>query len=438
MTLVSTAVLVVGLGLGVFVVAAAFGAGRVNVLDSAARDQSAELAALVNADQLPEPLPVAQGQTAQVLAASGGVLAASAQGSRTLPLLPAGYLNSYADCRARSAQVAAIDTDGADRVAVCRATYQGQRVFVAVAASLADVRATESSLRSLEAVAAPVLVAVVACLSWLMLGRALGAVAALGAAASSVTDPGSSARLPVPDSGDEIRGLAVTLNAMLDRLAAAANRERAFLDDAAHELRTPLASAQLQLEVAALHPAGQDWPAVAEATTAELDRLRSLLDHLLALARLEAGAVRREPVDLSELAGAAGDRPVWVLGDRTTLRRAVDNLIANARQHARGQVAVEVTVAGGLAELHVDDDGPGIAPADRQRVFERFARLDEGRAREDGGAGLGLAIVAAAARAHGGDAFAAPSPLGGARVGFRIPVAPSSALPDHSDHQERR
>lgn len=422
LTLLSTALLIVGLSAGTLAIAAAFARSRIGSLDSAARSESTQLAALVSAAELPQPLPVASGQTAQVLTSAGGVLATSAAGSRTLPLVDATFVTTHADGRARTSTITAIDDDGAARVVVTRATYRGQPAFVVVAATLGDVRATEKSLRRLEFYAASLLIVVFAGLSWLLLGRALRAVAALGAAAGSVTDPNSPVRLPVPDSDDEIHGLAVTLNAMLDRLAAAALRERAFLDDAAHELRTPLASARVQLEVASLHPDDQDWPGIAATTTTDLERLGQLLDDLLALARLDSSDGNRKRLDLAVLAGVSGADPVWVLGDRAALRRTVTNLIANAERHSRSRVVVGVRVLDDVAELRVDDDGPGIALADRVRIFERFARLDDGRARDDGGTGLGLAIVAATARAHGGEAFVGESTLGGASVGIRIPL----------------
>ena len=361
------------------------------------------------------------------------MLATSAEGSRTLPLLDTTIVTAQADGRARTASISAIDADADARVVVRRATYAGQPVYVVVAATLTDVRATEKSLRRLEFLSTPILVLAVAGLSWLLLGRALRAVAALGAAAGSVTDPNSPVRLPVPDSRDEVHGLAVTLNAMLDRLAAAAKRERAFLDDAAHELRTPLASARVQLEVAALHPESQDWRAISTAATADLERLGQLLDDLLALARLDANVAGHQRLDLSAIAGVPDGGPVWVTGDRAALRRSVVNLVANAERHARGRVEVHVRLLAGEAELRVEDDGPGIPVADRDRIFDRFARLDDGRARDAGGTGLGLSIVAATARAHGGTAFVGDSSLGGASVGIRIPLAGQE--PEHGDHR---
>jgi signal transduction histidine kinase len=170
------------------------------------------------------------------------------------------------------------------------------------------------------------------------------------------------------------------------------------------------------LEVAIDHPEQQDWPSTAAGVLADTLRLARLADDLLVLARLDEGGARRtvrEPVDLVSLVEAAGDRragvtvsgsgPLTVRGDARGLARMLDNLIDNAVRHAVGEVRVQLGRSGPWAAISVVDDGPGIPEADRERVFARFTRLDEGRSRDEGGAGLGLAIARETARAHGGD-----------------------------------
>lgn len=418
-----------GLAAGSLLLLRGFAASRIHAIDISARTVADDLANLASAGALPSTLPVLAGQSAQVLTASGGVLAVSPGTLRTLPLVPLDQAITLARTGPRNVVVDAIDGQGLSRVLVRPVTVGPSREYVVVTASLRDERDTLHGLARFVLVAAPVLLVVVAGMLWLLLGRALGTVSALRIAAEAVTEPDGGTRLPLPSSRDEIHALAVTLNAMLDRLAAATVRERAFLADAAHELRSPLASMRAQLEVAAAHPDSTSSAELATGTLQETERLAALVDDLLVLARLEAGAWSVETVvDIAELAGVPGQGPHLVRGDPRGLARALANLVANARQHARG--AVEVTVirtAAKTIEVHVDDDGPGIAAADRDRVFERFVRLDDSRARADGGSGLGLAIVRATVQAHGGTVTATDSPLGGARFVLTFPAAISPA-----------
>jgi signal transduction histidine kinase len=251
----------------------------------------------------------------------------------------------------------------------------------------------------------------------------------------------NSRRLPVPESRDEVYDLATTLNDMLARLEAADARQRALVSDAAHELRSPLASMRLQLEVALGHPDRQDWRETAEGVLEDTLRLSRLAEDLLALARLdESGgtARRRDPVDLDELIRQTAGRyaearvavtahspgPVTVYGDAIDLGRVLTNLVDNAVRHATSKVELALSTTGTpapAAVVTVTDDGPGIPEADRERVFDRFTRLDAARSRDDGGAGLGLAIVRETIRAHDGDVCledAAP----GLRAVVRLPL----------------
>jgi hypothetical protein len=213
--------------------------------------------------------------------------------------------------------------------------------------------------------------------------------------------------------------LATTTSDTFVRLGAALDRQRRFTSDASHELRTPLASARTQLEVLLAHPDRVDWRRTAENTVLDLDRMQAVVTDLLSLARLE-GPLEHHRVDLAELAGVPG--PVEVVGDRPQLERVLRNLLDNAERHASAQVTVTVTTEGDTAVLRVADDGPGIAEADRERVFEPFVRLDEGRARDEGGAGLGLAIVREGVRAHGGTVAVEDSDRGTV-VAVRLPLA---------------
>ncbi len=220
---------------------------------------------------------------------------------------------------------------------------------------------------------------------------------------------------------------------------AAAEQQGRFVADAAHELRSPVATIRQHAEVASAHPETTDLGELAATVGAEGVRLQALVDDLLLLARLDEGASRiaRDEVDLDDVVLAEAERlrtvssddvrtkdvqAGRVLGDRRYLERLVRNLGDNASSHAAGTVAFGLVARDGHVTLTVDDDGPGIPPADRDRVFERFVRLDEGRDRDGGGSGLGLAIAREVARAHGGDVLLTVSPLGGLRAEVRLPA----------------
>jgi signal transduction histidine kinase len=292
-----------------------------------------------------------------------------------------------------------------------------------VAESLQEEQATLHSLRRSVAIAAPTLLLLVGATLWLLLGRALGAVSGMGRSAAAITDPAGGIRLPLPDSHDEIHALAVTLNAMLERLAAAATRERQFVADVAHELRSPLAAMHTQLEVGLNHPDAATRKELLAGTLQDTERLADLVEDLLVLARLEAEPrISKAAVDVGHLVNVTTAEPQIVRGDRQALGRAIDNLVANANRHADRVVVSVERVDRATVEIRVDDDGPGVPVADRLRIFERFVRLDDARAREDGGCGLGLAIVQATAAAHGGSVRVEDSDLGGARFTLGLPV----------------
>jgi signal transduction histidine kinase len=265
-------------------------------------------------------------------------------------------------------------------------------------------------------------------------------VESLRRSAEDITGAGASARLPVPRGEDEIHRLAVTLNGMLDRLEAGRVRQREFVGDAAHELRSPLANMRTQLEVAQRLGPAADWPAVSDDLLVDTQRLSRLVDDLLLLARTDGSAppARPEPVELGGLlssvaarhpsATASAAAPVWTVGDADELHRLVSNLVDNAVRYAASRVFLEATVDGPWAVVTITDDGPGIPIADRGRVFERFTRLDDARARSNhdgGGAGLGLAIVRELVRRHGGTVSLHDAPGTGLRVEVRLPTTPA-------------
>ncbi|MEU9376651.1 HAMP domain-containing sensor histidine kinase [Streptomyces sp. NPDC048255] len=283
---------------------------------------------------------------------------------------------------------------------------------------------------------APPLIGFAAALAWWVTGHALRPVTAIRTELAAVTASELDRRVPDPGGADEIARLARTVNDTLDRLERSDARQRQFTADASHELRNPLAAVRSRLEVA-LALDRPDRESV-EAALADTERLQGIAADLLLLARLDGGPPpRTEPVDLALLAAEDLARrreppvglrldaraPVPAAGDPARLERALANLVDNALRHARAQVVVRAEGSGdGWAVLEVTDDGPGIPEADRDRVFERFVRLDADRGRAGGGTGLGLAIAREIARAHGGDVRALPAPAGGARLVLRLPA----------------
>ncbi|MEV6424954.1 ATP-binding protein [Streptomyces sp. NPDC051662] len=420
-------------------------------LDAIAAQRVSYVSSLVEHGRLRGLIPSTGGEAdvVQVLDASGRVLASSDSevrpGSRSgFPHpLPSGLLDGHPMTLHNLAGIA----DGGDvRVTARAARIDGRPVTIVAAVSLAQSQRTLSSLATALAIGIPVLIALVARTISVTARRTLRPVETLRrqAADISATDPHH--RLDLPASQDEIHALAVTLNDMLARLDAASAAQNRFVADAAHELRSPLTAIRAQLEVLARYPDPERDPLMAAELLEDTERLHDLVEDLLALARSEDPAPRRPHtvVDLDEVVlaevrrqhGPTGTRvdahkvsAGRVQGDAEALRRVVRNLLDNARRHAAHQVRVALTEHGGTVELTVSDDGAGIPPEDRSRIFERFTRLDEARSREAGGSGLGLAIVATIVTAHGGTIHADQDPsheeggLGGARLVIRLPAA---------------
>jgi two-component system, OmpR family, sensor kinase len=276
---------------------------------------------------------------------------------------------------------------------------------VLVAGSTAETEATLNDTRRLVLLVALLAAALGAALAAVLTRTALRPLTRLSSGAREIAATGDAARrLPTPPAADEVGELAATLNAMLASLERAREAERRFVGDASHELRTPLTALRGNISYLARH--GTDDTVMAD-LEADAARLSELLDDLLALAREDAAApARGEPVDLADVArAAAGDgarvdaRPVTVQGERAALDRAAGNLVRNARRHGRGMVTITTRRDADRALLTVADEGPGLAPEEAERAFERFWR---GPSARGDGSGLGLAIVRSIAERHGG------------------------------------
>ncbi len=308
-------------------------------------------------------------------------------------------------------------------------------ITAAMMTSLEDVRRSTSSLVHVLLVGVPVLVLLLTAAAWVLIGRALRPVRSMTERAATIADASTTDRLEVAESRDEIGTLGVALNGMLDRLAQGARRQREFVSDASHELRSPVAAIRALLEVAIAHPEVLKQQAILRGALDETGRLEGLVADLLALARLdERPAALDEEVDIDDVVleeaarsaspgvDAQGVRPAKVRGDRRAIAHLTRNLLDNASRHARSSVSVSTSEVDGEVVIRVDDDGPGIPAVDRDRVFERFTRLASSRSRDTGGAGLGLSLVRRIAVQHGGSVVASAAPSGGARIEVRLPA----------------
>ncbi|GMA32665.1 sensor histidine kinase [Litorihabitans aurantiacus] len=458
LTLLTAGALALALTAGAVALVQILERGRVEALDAAATARVVTVADLVRTDRLPDALGVAQpGEVVQLLAVDGGVVATSSNASLTLPVVSA-------DVRAELVARAGEDAAGGPVVVTATSSYAGQarvagvlaalpasagagegdgpdgadtppQVLVVAAVPLGDVTATVRALALSLAGVVPVLALGLGAVVWLVLGRALRPVEELRVAADAVVAAGGPGSLPVPTSG-ELAALATTLNAMLDRLdvavvqaRAAAERQRSFVADAAHELRSPLASLGTALEVAQTHPDSYPREELVADLRTDVGRVQVLVEDLLLLARLGSRPLAAAELVLGDVVAAAvaevgGEVEVvgegGAVGDAVATTRVLRNLLANAVRHAHSRVVV--TVADG--EVTVDDDGAGVPQDERERVFERFVRLDEARERDGGGSGLGLAIARELAREQDGDVVLAmaPAPLGGLRARLTLPV----------------
>jgi signal transduction histidine kinase len=429
---------------------------------AAERTDALRIASLVRDGELPHDLPLSSGASlTQVVDDWGGVVAAS-PGLRGVRPLPDGH-PIRADPGVKVARLPRLPAGAGGRPVAAGAvapptlatgpyllvtTHAGTprgSWTVHVLGPVAIAEAPMTGLRTGVQLGLPGLALLVGSMTWLLNSRSLRPVEAVRSETAEIVRRRLARRLEGRHARGHTARLAGTMNELLDRLDASAVRQRHFVADASHELRSPLATIQTQLEVALAHPEGTDWVATAREISQETARMQRVVEDMLLLAQMDEDTVppRREEVDLDELLLAEARRlhdrgrvavdasrvsGARVSGDRDQLTRVVRNLVANAERHAVAQVCLELRMLDGEAELVVADDGPGIPPADRERVFERFTRLDEARGRGRGGAGLGLAIARQVVRAHGGAIWVADGQGGvGARLVVRLPRASGSS-----------
>ena len=398
-----------------------------NTLGAEANSAAREVATLVEQGRLSDPVPVSGALVVQVLDSSQRVVAGSLVADRLTPLLTADEVRRTLAGEQLTVPGSRSGLSGRLHVAAVSAGPGSAPVTVIAGVPTGEVDVSLGLVRTLLFVGLPLLLLALAVVAWRVIGAALAPVEALrlgaeriGADARPRRRRATVDRLPIPVADDEIHSLATTLNGMLDRLDGLAERQQAFLDDAAHELRSPLASLRTQLEVAEHVGDGGSLPAD---LLPDVERLSRLVDDLLVLARSGNGeaapsletvdlrpllreivsryAAARVPVTLTDV--APGATAIEVPGNRADLRRVGTNLVDNAVRHASTAVTLSVGADPSGTWLRVTDDGHGIPLADRERVFERFTRLDEARDRDSGGTGLGLPIARELMRRNGAD-----------------------------------
>ncbi|HEY0215757.1 MAG TPA: HAMP domain-containing sensor histidine kinase [Cellulomonas sp.] len=406
-------------------------------------DQGADVLTLVDLDE--------DDELVQVLDGGGDVVAASAT---------ARGLTSLGDVSGDRVSVHERDDDGdpedraeedvdAQVFVLARADVDDDAPYagggtVVVGRSLAGAQTVSFAVTVLLLVGVPGVLALVAGTTWWLVGRALRPVEQMRERADAISHTTLGVRLPEPGGDDEVARLARTLNSMLDRLDTSTIARRRFVSDASHELRSPIAVVRQNADLVLTYPGRVDAAELTRGILAEAERMQHLVDGLLLLARSDEQRLRvtrSGEVDLDDLLLAEAGRlhattalrvdtsgvtATPVLGDGALLGQVVRNLVDNAGRHARTRVAVSCRAEdpreGGGAMIDVDDDGAGIPPADRERVFDRFVRLDDARARDAGGSGLGLAIVREIVGLHHGTVQVLDAPGGGARLRVVLPV----------------
>lgn len=438
------AVVLAGIGLFLYL---RLGVELDRTIEQSLRSRAGDVGALIEqadaglAQSGRSPLTEQGENLAQILDAQGHVVD-STPSLRDRPLLSESALRRA--LQGTTMLTNSVGDDGA-RLLATPVTAQDRRLVVVVGAPLEDRDEAVRNLGSLLLVGGPVALLLAALAGFVALTAALRPVESMRRRAAAIHDAAPGQRLPVPPADDEIGRLGATLNAMLARLEEAFARERTFVSDASHELRTPLAILKAELELALRGGRTTDeLEAALRSAAEETDRLVQLAEDLLVIARSDQGRlpIRTEDIRLDDLLEVvrerflrrAGDRDadlvvdgpggLTVAADPLRLEQALGNLLDNALRHGGRHIRLSAAASGDAVELHVRDDGPGFPPAFIDSAFERFTRADSARGR--GGAGLGLAIVDAIARAHGGRVAARNDPGGGADVSLTLPRRPAT------------
>ena len=398
-------------------------------------DSAQEIAAIANDGPLPAVLPKVSEEAPAIQVVQSGRVISQSAGDPAQRLLPVpeqrpGTVRFY------QRDALPIIEDGPFMVAALGIDTPTGAATIFVAVEIEEVDEVIKIARDVLALGFIALIVVLSGVLWVVIGRTLAPVAAIREQADNISGTDLHRRVPEPPGGDEIAELARTINAMLGRLEASAERQEAFVADAAHELRTPIASLRARIETA-LHGGESDERLLLHDQLVDTERMARLVDDLLLLSRSDSGSLGEDvlPVDLEDIINdvmltfgkttvpitASQVDPVQVQGQAFLLELVVTNLLDNALRYARSAIEITLCASDGQAILTVDDDGPGIPPERRADVLQRFVRNDESRDRDTGGAGLGLAIVSEIVRLHHGSVEVGESPAGGARLRVTIP-----------------
>ena len=378
-----------------------------------------------------------QGQQVQVVNPNGDVVASSAARVEQGPLT--GLRPAAGQVLREEAGLRKILDRQRPFLALTRGVQRDDGVWTVIVVSFTEgQRESVRTVLKLLLIGFPGVLLLVGVAIWVLIGRTLDPVERIRQRVAGISAARLDERVPVPQTRDEVARLAITMNQMLDRLQASQRAQRQFVADASHELRSPLATLSASLEVADADVSDRAWRDLRPVMVAETGRMGTLVENLLLLARVDDQGLQITPVDVdlddlleqearrlrlaSDLAVSTAIEPVRVQGDLTRLSQALRNLVDNASRYARSSVRLSLVRAGASAVLTVDDDGPGVPAAERQRVFARFVRLDESRDRASGGAGLGLPIVREVILGHHGAVAITDSPEGGCRVIVQLPV----------------
>lgn len=425
-TIGASAVVAIALAIASLSLLGLLDANLLHNAESDAEAQATAVARLAEAGRLDPLLPPTHGADFLQVVNEQGIVLTSSQNltgrppvSADRPTAPGTVLSTL--------DVGALGQEYRQRVVQVTTETNDGLVTVYAGTSLRDADAADSTTSAALAVGMPLLLLTVAGVTWWVTGRALRPVEAIRTEVAEISDRDLHRRVPVPQTHDEIARLALTMNATLDRLESSGQRQRQFIADASHELRSPIAVLRTQLEVALAVPDPELRPELLLGALEDTERLQQLAADLLLLARIDAAEPRPNGrLDLSDLVDDAvrkrrGDRlpihtelapGIEVAGSGLWLTRVVTNLLDNAQRFAEQRVGVVLRTepTARQAVLEVTDDGPGIPEPDRERVFERFTRLDDARSRDHGGTGLGLAIARDLAEHHHGTLTAEPAP----------------------------
>jgi signal transduction histidine kinase len=434
--------LVLGIGTSVFLTSVR------NRIESSIADAAAArvdgIVAVIDAGALSDPLPGRHADSlGQVVDAAGQVVASDQLIAGLGPLVSVESIDQRTLLHEQSLfeggerSVGGLEDSGPYLIIVQPVGLAAGKGWLIVAASLERAEEALGESTPLLGIGLSILLAIVGLITWILTGRALRPVEKMRAEAELISASALGLRLPNPGAVDEIGRLARTLNAMLDRLEASAVRQRRFVADASHELKSPLAALRTMVEVGMGAPMA--YPELESDLLAEVGRMERMVADLLYLALHDespgadrmievdlAGIVRSEAESVARRSGlevdASGAIRLNVLGDPDRLTQLVRNLTDNAARHAASRIWLETAELNGHGLLTVSDDGTGIPEAERERVFDRFVRLDDSRARDTGGAGLGLAVARAIARSHRGDLKVGEPHHGGATLEARFPL----------------